>query len=74
MIINGDTFRQLRIDRSIGMAKNKTTRSRERDPVEQIKEATARKGVDVALELIGSAKTMRQGRTLPRPSRTLLSD
>jgi D-arabinose 1-dehydrogenase-like Zn-dependent alcohol dehydrogenase len=30
------------------------------DPVEQIKEATAGIGVDVALELIGSAKTMRQ--------------
>jgi propanol-preferring alcohol dehydrogenase len=30
------------------------------DPVEQIQEATAGKGVDVALELIGSAKTMRQ--------------
>jgi propanol-preferring alcohol dehydrogenase len=30
------------------------------DPVEQIKEATSGKGVDVALELIGSAKTMRQ--------------
>jgi propanol-preferring alcohol dehydrogenase len=30
------------------------------DPVGQIKEATAGKGVDVALELIGSAKTMRQ--------------
>jgi propanol-preferring alcohol dehydrogenase len=30
------------------------------DPVEQIKEATAGAGVDVALELIGSAKTMRQ--------------
>jgi propanol-preferring alcohol dehydrogenase len=30
------------------------------DPVEQIKEATAGKGVDVALELIGFAKTMRQ--------------
>jgi D-arabinose 1-dehydrogenase-like Zn-dependent alcohol dehydrogenase len=30
------------------------------DPVEQIKEATAEAGVDVALELIGSAKTMRQ--------------
>jgi propanol-preferring alcohol dehydrogenase len=30
------------------------------DPVEQIKEATTGKGVDVALELIGSAKTMRQ--------------
>src|SRR6266404_6054560 len=29
------------------------------DPVEQIKEATAGKGVDVSLELIGSAKTMR---------------
>ena len=30
------------------------------DPVEQIKEATVGRGVDVALELIGSAKTMRQ--------------
>jgi D-arabinose 1-dehydrogenase-like Zn-dependent alcohol dehydrogenase len=30
------------------------------DPVEQMKEATVRRGVDVALELIGSAKTMRQ--------------
>ena len=30
------------------------------DPVEQIKEATAGTGVDVALELIGSAKTMRE--------------
>ena len=30
------------------------------DPVEQIKGATAGTGVDVALELIGSAKTMRQ--------------
>ena len=30
------------------------------DPVEQIKHATAGRGVDVALELIGSAKTMRQ--------------
>jgi D-arabinose 1-dehydrogenase-like Zn-dependent alcohol dehydrogenase len=30
------------------------------DPVEQIKEATAGTGVDVALELIGSAKAMRQ--------------
>jgi propanol-preferring alcohol dehydrogenase len=30
------------------------------DPVEQIKGATAGKGVDVALELLGSAKTMRQ--------------
>src|SRR5438876_1772500 len=33
---------------------------RSADPVEQIKEATAGTGVDVALELIGSAKTMRQ--------------
>src|SRR5205823_2049484 len=32
----------------------------EADPIEQIKEATAGTGVDVALELIGSAKTMRQ--------------
>lgn len=30
------------------------------DPVEQIQQATDGKGVDVALELIGSAKTMRQ--------------
>jgi propanol-preferring alcohol dehydrogenase len=30
------------------------------DPVEQIKTATAGRGVDIALELIGSAKTMRQ--------------
>ena len=30
------------------------------DPVEQIAEATNGKGVDVSLELIGSAKTMRQ--------------
>ena len=30
------------------------------DPAEQIKEATGGRGVDVALELIGSAKTMRQ--------------
>src|SRR5437660_2451792 len=30
------------------------------DPVEQIKEATNGKGVDVSLELIGSSKTMRQ--------------
>jgi D-arabinose 1-dehydrogenase-like Zn-dependent alcohol dehydrogenase len=30
------------------------------DPVEQIKTATAGRGVDVALELIGSAKTMRE--------------
>jgi len=34
--------------------------ARSADPVDQIKEATAGKGVDVALELIGSAKTMRQ--------------
>ena len=34
--------------------------ARAADPVEQIKEATARRGVDVAVELIGSAKTMRQ--------------
>src|SRR5216117_251685 len=34
--------------------------ARSADPVEQIKEATSGKGVDVALELIGSAKTMRQ--------------
>jgi propanol-preferring alcohol dehydrogenase len=31
-----------------------------RDPVEQIRNATGGKGVDVSLELIGSAKTMRQ--------------
>jgi D-arabinose 1-dehydrogenase-like Zn-dependent alcohol dehydrogenase len=31
-----------------------------RDPVEQIKDATDGRGVDVSLELIGSAKTMRQ--------------
>jgi len=30
------------------------------DPVEQIKKATGAKGVDVSLELIGTAKTMRQ--------------
>src|SRR5438876_7297249 len=30
------------------------------DPVEQIKDANSGKGVDVSLELIGSAKTMRQ--------------
>jgi D-arabinose 1-dehydrogenase-like Zn-dependent alcohol dehydrogenase len=30
------------------------------DPVEQITEATSGKGVDVSLELVGSAKTMRQ--------------
>src|SRR5437764_13553544 len=34
--------------------------ARSADPVEQIKEATAGRGVDVALDLIGSAKTMRQ--------------
>jgi len=34
--------------------------ARSADPVDQIKEASAGKGVDVALELIGSAKTMRQ--------------
>jgi propanol-preferring alcohol dehydrogenase len=34
--------------------------ARSADAVEQIKEATAGRGVDVALELIGSAKTMRQ--------------
>ena len=34
--------------------------ARTADPVEQIKEATGGTGVDVALELIGSAKTMRQ--------------
>lgn len=32
----------------------------EGDPVEQIRNATGGKGVDVSLELIGSAKTMRQ--------------
>jgi len=34
--------------------------ARAADPVEQIKESTAGRGVDVALELIGSAKTMHQ--------------
>jgi D-arabinose 1-dehydrogenase-like Zn-dependent alcohol dehydrogenase len=34
--------------------------ARAADPVEQINEATAGKGVDVALELVGSATTMRQ--------------
>src|SRR5207302_2933432 len=34
--------------------------ARTADPVEQIKEATVGRGVDVALELIGSAKTMQQ--------------
>ena len=37
------------------------------DPVDQIKEATAGKGVDVALELVGSAKTMRQAVLCLRP-------
>ena len=37
------------------------------DPVEQLKEATAGTGVDVALELIGSAKTMRQAVLCLRP-------
>lgn len=37
-----------------------TIDARSADPVEQIKEATAGKGIDVALELIGSAKTMCQ--------------
>ena len=34
--------------------------ARSADPVDQIKEATAGRGVDVAIELIGSAKTVRQ--------------
>src|SRR5262245_39865148 len=34
--------------------------ARSADPVDQIKDATAGKGVDIALELIGCAKTMRQ--------------
>ena len=34
--------------------------ARSADPVQQIKEVTAGRGVDVALELIGSAKTMRE--------------
>ena len=37
------------------------------DPVKEIKEATAGRGVDVALELIGSAKTMRQAVLCLRP-------
>src|SRR5215510_14982433 len=41
--------------------------ARAADPVEQIKEATAGKGVDVALELIGSAKKMRQAVLCLRP-------
>ena len=43
--------------------------ARAADPAEQIKTATGGRGVDVALELIGSAKTMRQAVTLPGPSR-----
>jgi D-arabinose 1-dehydrogenase-like Zn-dependent alcohol dehydrogenase len=41
--------------------------ARAADPIEQIKEATAGTGVDVALELIGSAKTMRQAVLCLRP-------
>jgi propanol-preferring alcohol dehydrogenase len=41
--------------------------ARSADPVEQIKEATAGRGVDVAVELIGSAKTMRQAVLCLRP-------
>src|SRR5438034_3490113 len=41
--------------------------ARSADPIEQIKEATAGTGVDVALELIGSAKTMRQAVLCLRP-------
>jgi propanol-preferring alcohol dehydrogenase len=41
--------------------------ARTADPVQQIKEATAGRGVDVALELIGSAKTMRQAVLCLRP-------
>ena len=41
--------------------------ARSADPVDQIKEATAEKGVDVALELVGSAKTMRQAVLCLRP-------
>src|SRR4029453_15404097 len=41
--------------------------ARSADPVEQIKEATAGKGVNVALELIGSARTMRQAVLCLRP-------
>src|SRR5215472_874428 len=41
--------------------------ARSADPVEQINEATAGRGVDVALELIGSAKTMRQAFLCLRP-------
>jgi threonine dehydrogenase-like Zn-dependent dehydrogenase len=41
--------------------------ARAADPVEQIKAATGGKGVDVALELIGSARTMRQASLCLRP-------
>ena len=41
--------------------------ARSADPVDQIKEATGGTGVDVALELIGSAKTMRQAFLCLRP-------
>ena len=44
-----------------------TIDARSADPVEQIKEATAGRGVDVALELIGSAKTMQQAVLCLRP-------
>jgi len=37
------------------------------DPVEQIKDSTTGRGVDVAVELIGSAKTMRQAVLCLRP-------
>ncbi len=43
--------------------------ARTADPVQQIKEATAGRGVDVALELVGSAKTMRQAVLCLGPSR-----
>jgi len=41
--------------------------ARSADPVDQIKEATDERGVDIALELIGSAKTMRQAVLCLRP-------
>src|SRR6476469_6666565 len=41
--------------------------ARSADPAEQIKEATAGRGVDVTLELIGSAKTMQQAVLCLRP-------
>jgi len=41
--------------------------ARAAEPVEQIKEATGGTGVDVALELIGSAKTMREAVLCLRP-------